>query len=528
VKVQTRNPRFKVRIVTHDGTELTFESLKGAIRSITITKRIGEAGAFQLELVPRRQVVVAGRATSFHDLIPLMSYVEVFCWVPPREPKIPLLRGWVDTVGETFDISSGTPGRRLIVAGRDYTKLAMVSSLYYHHDQLDDPTVLPLAILQQLKDGLEALFSSRKTFVPDPADPSRVVVTEPSTPVAIDAPPPEPDASQYLTPVQMQRLIFSAFYASFQDELVAAFPGDVPKARLAIQTDAWEDALRTYSPLATLRNFAPYTDVWTLMRSYQHAPWRELFVEEDADGPMFVYRPAPWLSRVGLYVQTPGGATVPTPGAVEDDSGEALVTVRDVSRDDLVASDVVRSDQYVLNFFLTLAGSLAAYAMAVTTYGTALQGMQSGDPFKGNPYLVGLGAPKVESSISRHGLRRLDATTPFFDADTQWTGTVKQQKLAEMREQGLIGNLRLVRAFDHMGLLETGELILKGDERWRLGDYVRLSDGPTAGARYYVEGVGHSFRQASHSQDGHFLTTLSVGRGRGHLVRTGNDPSVAA
>jgi hypothetical protein len=50
VKVVVRNPRFKVRIVTHDGTELTFESLKGAIRSIRVTKRIGEAGAFQLEV----------------------------------------------------------------------------------------------------------------------------------------------------------------------------------------------------------------------------------------------------------------------------------------------------------------------------------------------------------------------------------------------------------------------------------------------------------------------------------------------
>ena len=76
MNVQTRNPRFKVRIVTHDGAELTFESLQGAIRSINVTKRIGEAGAFQLEMPDD-----AGRLV-LHEAMKPGTRLTVLVWFP--------------------------------------------------------------------------------------------------------------------------------------------------------------------------------------------------------------------------------------------------------------------------------------------------------------------------------------------------------------------------------------------------------------------------------------------------------------
>ena len=160
------------------------------------------------------------------------------------------------------------------------------------------------------------------------------------------------------------------------------------------------------------------------------------------------------------------------------------------------------------------------------TLGSSLEGMLGNPPFQSNPYLVayddandeakafGPGTPAnlKESALQRHGIRIQDVTTQFLSVQRGTGQDRLKTQIANTQQQGVSENLRLVAALDHGAVLEFGSFNLKGDERLRIGCYLEFAEN---GARYYVAGVTHDFRQ-----DGNFTTHVAVERGRGHLIRT--------
>jgi hypothetical protein len=147
----------------------------------------------------------------------------------------------------------------------------------------------------------------------------------------------------------------------------------------------------------------------------------------------------------------------------------------------------------------------------------------------GNPYLVGYqatdqsGTKRADYNIM--GFRLHEVRTPYLDFDHRISRDQLPARLKEVSAQGLEENLKLVRAFDHNGVLEFGVFHVRGDERMKFGHYLQLADATLLrlgqGARYYIEGVTQTFQQGSAQEDGIFVTTAEVSRGRGHMIRKG-------
>src|SRR5204862_5174572 len=91
---------------------------------------------------------------GWQDVLEPMDFVEIWCWIPPRVPDRPIMRGFIDTVREDFDIASGTPDKWITIAGRDYGKLILITKLY------DIVTKLPVSIqlLKTWKDTFAKIF----------------------------------------------------------------------------------------------------------------------------------------------------------------------------------------------------------------------------------------------------------------------------------------------------------------------------------------------------------------------------------
>lgn len=491
--IATFAPAFEVRVVTHNDTgTLTSQALRDSVLSISVQKRLSEpAGAFSLILAPRRRELAGGGTSSWHDVLQPMSFVEIALWTPPRDRRV-VMRGFVDVVEDRFTIEGGRPVRRIAVLGRDYGKLLLTTRLYWH-----DAFSEHLELFQRWQAAQAALlgWGAEELDLNDPA----ALPGEPNLPRP-HAPPGR--GTRYrvqFTPGEMQRLIWNGFMAPRLEDLTRRYAGDVPVPALAFEQGDDEDTLRTIDPVFVDRAVQPFIDVWSLMRRYQHDPWRELFFDEGEEGPLLRYRPAPWLDLNGDYVQ--GRA--------------ASVDEWQLEADQIIDYALARSDAAIANLFLTRPQGFDAFAMAAKAYpevGTGLEGVLGGERLKGNPYLV----DTDDQGYRLHGLRVMEVATPFFDVDQDLRATTIAERITEIVRQGKAANIALARAHDHGAWLEAGHLTIRGDERIRPGHYVKQ---PERGARLYVEGVAHHFRQGTQPGDGTFRTVLEVGRGRGHIAR---------
>lgn len=497
MKVQTRNPLFRVRIVTRELGEFTFDQTHGSVTRITTRKRLGDpAGSFELSFVPRvppQRLFSVPAGLGWEDCIEQMDFCELWFWVPPRLPLHPVMRGFVDNVGKEFDIGSGIPEIRIVITGRDYGKLLILTKIWDPLSDAESPEIFKK--FQAAQYTTFGWSTSDATVGPPPEHP----------PMAAGAVTEGPS----FTPNQMLAKIFNGFYVPQENEILGTFNDPVPSMSFAAFTDS-SDNLRTLSPTFWQRGTIPFTDVWSLMSAYQHKPWRELFVlDAFTVGPVLVYRPTPWLDLQGQFVQDIGGLPL---------------TTWPIHNTDIISSTTMRSEQQLLNLFFTYPEMYAGFAAIVKDNPHSLEGYALQWMF-GNPYLVGFQNPQIQfSDYRRFGFRLAEFSTPYLDWEQKLPQSTLPGQIADSRQQGFEWNMRAVRAFDHNHELESGQLTLKGDERIQIGDYLSLEDeasvfpGVTTGApRCYIEGVTQVFQQGTRPTDGHFITQIEFSRGRRHL-----------
>jgi len=506
MRIHTRNPMFKVRLVTQKLGEFSFDTTHASVVRLTTHKRLGHAaGEFRIELVPRKLSDIPN-AEGWQDAVEPMDYVEIYMWVPPRTPDRPVMRGFIDTVAEEFDIASGTPRRHITITGRDYGKLLLITKLY---DPVSD------AITPELFRKFHDTF--RRLFGLSESNPNALPPSE-SPPMGSGQ---ITDGPAY-TPTRMLRAIFEGFYVPQEAEVLQTFNNTLPSMDFASWAtgDPWEERLQTYSPTFFQRASVPFTDVWVLMSAYQHQPWRELFVTEEVDRPLLVYRPAPWLDLDGDFVQ---------------DVSKVPLRTWPIHETDVVNSTLMRTEAQLGNYFFTFPEMYGAFAALMKDAPRALEGFFHPPVLQANPYLEGWqrtinqpGEPP-SADFRRFGFRLAEYSTPYLDWERNTKHDTLPQKIADARVQGREWNIRAVRAFSHDHLLENGAFTLKGDERIQAGDFIKLADRgralggtgglSTGGPRYYVESVTQQFVQGTTPNDGHFVTSVEVSQGRGHLVR---------
>ncbi|MGE0825524.1 MAG: hypothetical protein AB7G75_26250 [Candidatus Binatia bacterium] len=489
MNVTTRSPQFAVTFITEHRGTFTVTDTHDSLLSIDVQRQLGHAcGAFQLTMAPRP--IEGSPSGAWWDILSPQDFCEIRIWVPPAKAFQPVMRGFIDTV--SLHANYGARGQRVVsIAGRDYGKLFLNTRLYYPTEEVQQA-----ALFQRWQHAYKDLFGDLHGAPPERPSMS----------------PNQTDDGPNFSPSDLHRAIFEGFYQPMEEEFLATFEGAVrpPAMALALRvgSDPWEAHLRAFSPTFFQKSMAPWTELHVLMYAYQHRPWRELFIVEDIDSPTLVYRPSPWLTKEGEWVQGAPGGTLHT---------------WDIADEQIVSLTLSRSDAQALNYFLTypeLYGALAQMAKATGD----LEGVFEG-PLRKNPYLSGFadagvtlpsGGDTFASRYQRFGFRIAEFSTPYLSMNRGLKREAVQRKIADLTEQGVEGTRRLYQAFDHNHLLQDGTIVLRGDDRIQIGDYLRLTD--RGNARYYVESVRQDFRVGTQTGDGHFLTHCTVSRGRGHLV----------
>lgn len=485
--VQVRGPQFRIRVVPYTGAAPPEDLIRASVRHIRVSRRLGTAaGSFQFTLLPR--------STKDWTRLGPMDYCEISLWVPPRAPRV-VMRGFVDTVAESFSIQGGMPQRVYIVAGRDYGKLTLNSKLFY----LDlERKGLPqeLQLFERWQQGFDSLSTGDRYRGTAPAvqqsDSTEQVPTNTGR-----------GAAPYLfTAPQVTAIIFEQFLEPQFEEVEKRFTGGGAPARPGISSiqDDLDEEMVTFSPQYSLQTWQPYTDVWSLFRTYQNAPWRELFWEEEPTGPILYSRPAPWLDEGGRFVSPVF-------------SGHAVVQVP-IGLEDIQQMTFSRTDEEVRNYFFTYPGIFSAYLTPVRITGQDLEGMMSdGFLFGENPFLQQSGS----SDFRLYGLRLMEVPTQYFDYD----GIEQREKIeadwVRMRRVGAKATRRLAAAFGHGESLESGSMTLRGNENIQVGCYLDFGSVPRVA---YVEQVQHEFVQGS-GQDGRFTTSVGVTRARRLILAPG-------
>lgn len=228
---------------------------------------------------------------------------------------------------------------------------------------------------------------------------------------------------------------------------------------------------------------------WSIVSSVCDAPWNELFVRDEEDGPHFVHRPAPYYGVDGKLILE--GAT---------DPGEYMIPDTQV-----VYNDQSRGDSNVANFYWVPPGTSALDTNGLVTSGALVDGSALDFQHGNNkPELYGERKMEANSVLIPDTSDGNTANLPIGDRPAEndkrisWYRHRSQQLQAMNRDNSVF---------------EDGSLTVMGREDLVIGKYARLVRGDLE-CKAYVVAVSHQFQPF-----GNWTTSLSTERGTGFLER---------
>jgi hypothetical protein len=526
LSVKTRAPRLRVQIHTkgtvssttsYDTASTADTALLASIVSIQTSRRMGQAGTFQLVLLPRRDA-----AHRWQDVITPMDYVEidlspsgaVGAGASTASAKF---RGFVDSIEMVFTLQDGAPFPAIRISGRDYSKLLVDMQLYLLGNVPPSMQVL-LTWLQ----GISALQGP-------------ITMGEVSKASGASA--------TNLRPDQVINGLFANWLLPFSSAIESALSVTSPiqlDASFA-QLDAQQLGLIAIRPPMLTDNFDPMrTAVWTAMQEYSHSPWYELYVEDYSDAPYLVMRPAPWRDIHGAWVQPTAWSSI-TPGAASSSSSPRAPRFIAVDAHEITAIALGRADEIgsddspdsasssggggqVNNFFLTYPAPFEAFTTAARSLGSPL--LTGNNPLIcGSPSLTSSGAFGA-SDWHEFGWRPMERWSAYsdFPGNDPTTASIGSEL-----------NRRLGAAFSFGEYQESGVITIVRDpasaqyDPIHIGDYISMTGGLdefgidwAPGTLFYVESVSHDFRIPTGTGDGSYTMMLGLTRGEGLLDRYPN------
>lgn len=418
------------------------------------TKSVREpAGGFTITLNDRPHPVLGD---SLYGLVEPMDFVEIrMRRGPAAGGELPLvMRGLVSTVSRSERFEQEGPVRSITIAGQDFGKLLQALRIYY----------LPGSIVGEWwldefrffsRYNMEAKAKPAGQFLAEVVD----RVLNPYVQTVLESAGSVPGRTVFLPPGLLAE---SAGVRGIVSPLgVSSFEGG-----------------SVYDLLAQ------FLDV---------GAFNELYVDDRGSAIAVVLRPAPWRNLQGDVIEP--GATFETVS---------------VSDEDLMSLDVSRSDYGVANFFWV--GNSRYELIDNGTLQLSAQTGQRAD-YTSFDYeyslrsLYGVRKMEVESSLgSPTGLAGDGPPAPVMPEQQQQSA----RWLDERRRVLHLANRDNV-------LLESGTMVLKGNEAVRAGTYVELRRGRTTSS-YYATAVSQSFVPAVG-----FTTTVQFERGTGFYDRVQRD-----
>lgn len=236
-------------------------------------------------------------------------------------------------------------------------------------------------------------------------------------------------------------------------------------------------------------NAFPNGTAWEFYQAYGDlGPFYELFIDDTEVGPKLIYRKPPYLSLEDGVMASIYGVSI---------------DVVSIPPDHIMRLSVSRSDADVANWFwiestrTNLVGdqTLRLQAMGDNPY-NSFQLYPNNDP-----KLYGTRTLEVKST---HGLMEQGGSA----ADTSAGNATTTGYITEKIER-----LRLANRDN--ALLESGSMVIKGNEKVKVGSYIFVLRGEFH-AMYYVKAVSHTF-----SPFRSFTTTVQFIRGTGFIARSG-------
>lgn len=233
---------------------------------------------------------------------------------------------------------------------------------------------------------------------------------------------------------------------------------------------------------------------WSFAEHFADRPWNELWIEDTEEAPVLHFRPTPYYDLDGKLIM----------------HGAAKPDTIDVSAEELVSLNVTHSDMRIANVFWTPPGaSLLDTGMVVAT-----AAYQAGLPLdfqhaNNRPELYGFRPMQIGTALLPNYLTTVPSSQdqvsrPDANKYVLW----HQQRGADLKAMNR-----------DSGVLEEGQAMLRGDEKLKVGRYLRLTRGDVV-SEAYLTAVMHMFQPLST-----WTTAVMLERGTGFLVRNKMDPS---
>lgn len=440
-------PKASIAITTPDGVTYAMGDLQDSLISLTIQRSVdGTAGAFGLTLT----ATTDKNGNTWADLITPMSYIEIRMGnlgstvatlspgvIPPRSTTLPMrFRGFVDNSGYTTTFgATGGPQRAVLINGRDYMKLFMVSNIQYLWTSSTIAASMAAAGFGlTFNYGLPWQINTVSDFV------NGVIGSVFNGDAAA--------SSGYGGGTGQ------AFLPAFREGGVAA-----PNIQIACSVpDKYQLNSLTVQPFS-----GPFIN---LLSYFQSPPLGEMFIYDDENAPVLVYRVTPLKDEGGMFVlpaQDPSTLQLQLPH---------VLTTTDFNP----GKSVGRSDNEVVNFVFvygdtaaTDGGSSAAYASS-GLFGENFS-IYSGGNLSTNPYWN-------SASTRRFGLRPLNIDSPWVP----YLVTSNYQQLA-IELATFIGQ---TMGFNEK--LYSGSIPMHGDPLFIPGRYCGFTDRHTGDLwSFYLE-----------------------------------------
>jgi hypothetical protein len=545
LQVKSRAPNFRLvfhlkavegltsgRVIDSSASTDSFgRALRRSVVSITTQRRLGQAGTFEIALLP-------DAIGAWQDTISPMDLVEIYMSSTPTYAggAIPIrFRGFVDSVTYGFSLIGGVPRPSIIIAGRDFTKILIEQRFYTMGNTM--PFLVPINAFVEALAALNPDSQAntvRAAISASPANPPTTEINKATNPSAAG-----------LTPDVVITTLWNDVAVKFFDAIFTNL-GVTLNGRVALdvslaQMDAAALLLQAVSPPVLSDNYDVIsTRIWQIMTEYSNAPFYELFFEDYDDAQYLVFRPAPWRDAHGNFVAavTYTRPLIPSPNsAYAANHGPALIPI---SSDEIEAITLARADAYgaVANFFTTYASVFEAltWAEARITSGSGLT-TTSNPSILGDPRQFNTPATTT-SDWHNFGFRPLDISTryvPLPQPDSKAALTAAEQTALSI---GAALNNRLTAAFSYGEFLESGTITLIRDpvkdsaNPIRIGDYIEIAPslsyafgpdiaapGTSSAFLAYVELVSYEMIVPMNQTDGSYRVRLGVTRGEGYLKR---------
>lgn len=433
------------------------------LSTITTSKSVREpAGGFSLTVSDRPYSIQSG-SDSLYGVVEPMDMIEIrFRHVGDGNPTIPvIMRGIVADISRSENVDPvGAPIRTVTITGQDYGKFWQMLQIFYGPDYVIGQAILSaFAMFERFGAGFK-IAQPGTQFLQECFDKilnpyvKNIVSGNSTNPATIE-------------------------FKGLQKHGITSLSGTQNKQGVSL-----------------FDLFREFMDVGT---------WNELFITEDDDKVYCIYRPNPALDLHEKPIDPSSAA----PGAYDASKKDVTKLVKyTIEAADIVSIKLTRSDANVANYYW-VRGPRYELVSDIQTRQAAATG-----PDKSTIDTTGY----VNTKGDLYGIRKLEAETQMGGDDITNTSSGllnDEQVKRDTSMMNWIASRRkiLVEQNRDNVLLERGQIVIKGHEEIRAGNYLVLRRG-TFTAMYYIVQVDHNF-----SPFNRFTTTLQVDRGHGFVER---------